>query len=205
MIDSIKQCSKKIIGITGGIGSGKTMVLDFIQKNYSVQVIEADKVGHELQQPGEVGYTEIIKCFGNEILDEPKINAPINRKRLGEIVFSDEIKLKTLNSIMHPLIHNRILDMINNSKYDIILIEAAILTESSLMKLIDELWYIYADKNVRIERLQKYRNISREKAENIMNNQPTEDEIKALCDVFIDNSGHMEDTYMQIKTAFHKT
>lgn len=89
----------KTIGITGGVGAGKSTVLDFLRETYQASVCEADKVAHELQRPGEGCYQEILKVFGPEILCDDQT---IDRKRLGSIVFADVEKLKRLNGIVHP-------------------------------------------------------------------------------------------------------
>lgn len=191
---------KYIIGLTGGIGSGKTLVLELLKTHYNAMIIEADKVGHELQMPGETAYNCIIKQFGTAVLEEPCLmgSSPINRKKLGDMVFSDETKLKLLNDIMHPAIHNRIECMIKSSDSKVIVLEAAILTETSLIHLVNELWYIYAEKNIRLERLQNGRNISKEKALLVMSNQPDDDYFRKKSDIIIDNSLSEEYTLNQI-------
>ena len=192
---------RRIIGITGGIGSGKTMILNILEEKYNALVIEADKIGHKLQEPNQTVYNDIVKAFGAEILEEPHISgtSPIDRKKLGQIVFSDDDKLKCLNAITHPAIHKYIQKLIENSTKHLIVIEAAILTETSLVTLTDELWYIYADMQVRLSRLQQYRGISHEKALQVMANQPDDKHFREKCSIVIDNSMTIENTLQQIK------
>ena len=197
----MKDKDKRIIGIIGGIGSGKTMVLNLLRENYGADIIEADKIGHELQAPNEVIYRNIINEFGTDILEEPAIvgKSAIDRRKLGAIVFNDDKKLQRLNNISHPAIHKRICDMLKASDKKLIFIEAAILTETTLINLVDEIWYIYADTKVRLDRLQKYRNISHERATQIMTNQPDDKHFREKCNAVIDNSGTSDNTFQQIK------
>ena len=95
----------KVIGITGGVGSGKSVVMDILKEEYGAFIILADLVGHELMEPGGVNYQEIIKEFGTDILKEDQT---IDRAVLGNIVFSDPSKLALLNEITHPNIRAEI-------------------------------------------------------------------------------------------------
>ena len=139
------------------------------------------------------------KAFGNEIVNNEGSTPYINRKILGQIVFNDKEKLKLLNSITHPLIHQEIEKLILDCNKQLIIIEAAILLETSLRALCNTLWYVYADENIRLERLQKYRNIDKEKALQIMKNQWSDKDFRSDCQVIIDNSFDKENTYDQIK------
>lgn len=203
----MKYKDKRIIGITGGIGCGKTKVLEILKDKYDALVIEADKVGHNLQTPGNDVYNSIISEFGKHVLEEPCIigHSKIDRRQLGSIVFSDEKRLQLLNDIMHPAIHKEIDNIIKVAIQKYIFIEAAILTETSLINLTDEMWYIHAKKSVRLDRLQKYRQITKEKAELIMKNQPDEESFRMKCHVVIDNSGSIDETLKQIQNILDKT
>lgn len=197
---------KVVIGLTGGIGSGKTTVLDILKKEYDALIIEADKLGHMLQTPGQEAYMDIIACFGKNILEEPKTVgvSVIDRKILGNIVFNDSNKLMRLNNIMHPAIHKMIANMIAESSKRMIVVEAAILTNTSLVDLVDEVWYIYCHRDVRIDRLKQYRGLECEKALSIMYNQPSDDEFRDKSKVCIDNSGCLDDTREQISKALER-
>ena len=205
----MEKNKKLIIGITGGIGTGKSMVLDILKNEYGALVIEADKIGHMVMKPEHKGYDFILNAFGesilkddsydgltNEALNEKKL---IDRGKLGDIVFNNKEKLHLLNSITHPLIYEEIKKIIDNSSEWLIALEAAILTETSLVELCDEIWYIYADRNVRIQRLACGRGIDKKKAESIMRNQPSDEEFKEKCHVVIDNSKDRLNTLLQIK------
>lgn len=190
---------KYVIGLTGGIGTGKSMVLEHIKNEYNGFVIEADKIGHEIFEYNSKTYNKVLQAFGTEILSVTDNKPYIDRKKLGQIVFNNKEKLELLNSITHPDIYHKINELINTCDKDLIVIEAAILPDTPLVTLCDTLWYIYADKETRITRLLKYRDISREKALKIMANQPDEERFKNVCQVVIDNSYDKETTFKQIK------
>ena len=195
----MKLDNKYVIGLTGGIGCGKTMILDYLKTEYNSFVIEADKIGHEILNYNTEGYDKVIEAFGECIINKQNDTPYIDRKILGDIVFNDKDKLKLLNSITHPLIHRKIEKLISENNSSIIVIEAALLLDTSLRELCDVLWYVYADKNIRLERLLKYRNIDNKKALMIINNQPTDEQFRTACQVVINNSFEKENTYEQIK------
>ena len=195
----MKFDNKYVIGLTGGIGCGKTMILDYLKTEYNSFVIEADKIGHTILEYNTEGYNQVVKAFGDTIVNYDGENPYIDRKILGSIVFSDKEKLKLLNNITHPLIHKEIENLITKCNNQLIIIEAALLLDTSLRTLCDVLWYVYADKNIRLERLQQYRNIDNAKALQIMDNQPADKEFRDECQVIIDNSFDKENTYEQIK------
>ena len=197
---SCKEATVKyIIGLTGGIGTGKSMVLEHIKNEYNGFVIEADKIGHEIFEYNSETYNRVVEAFGPDILSISDDMPYIDRKKLGQIVFDHKEKLQLLNSITHPAIHNRIEELIDKCDQELIEIEAAILPDTSLKYLCDTLWYVYADKDIRISRLLKYRDIPREKALKVMANQPDDERFKNVCQVVIDNSYDKETTFKQIK------
>lgn len=195
----MKLDNKYVIGLTGGIGCGKTMVLEHLKTKYNAFVIEADKIGHQIMDFDTKGYDMVVKAFGDEIVNREGATPYIDRKILGQIVFNHKEKLELLNSITHPLIHKRIEELIANCNKKLIVIEAAILLETSLKELCNTLWYVYANESIRLERLQKYRDINEQKAIQVMKNQQTDKEFRSACHVIIDNSFDKENTFEQIK------
>ena len=179
----------KVIGITGGVGSGKSRVLYELEEKYGAYVVEADKLAHELMLPGMTIYDEIIKQFGTQILNEDET---INRKKLGEIVFEDKNKLMALNAIVHPLVKISILDLIRKKKDEgsvkFFIIEAALLIQDGYKSICDEIWYIYVPLDVRIRRLKIQRGYSDEKCMEIVKNQPEDEFYIKNSDYVIDNS-----------------
>ena len=190
-----------ILGITGGVGSGKSKVLYELESNYKAFVVEADKLAHKLMQPGELIYNKIVECFGDQILE---INEPYNidRVKLGEIVFNDEEKLNILNSISHPLVKENIINLIKQHQSKgtkLFVIEAALLIEDGYQEICDEIWYIWVDKEERIRRLISNRGYTREKCISIFNNQKEDSYYKLYTKHTIDNSKSFDYTAKQLK------
>lgn len=193
-----------IIGITGGVGSGKSRVLSYIEETYSCVICQADHVAWELQRPGERGYVEIVKHFGEKILNE---DGTINRSALGQIVFSNEKELWTLNAIMHPAVKEEIRKRIileEEKGTKLFVLEAALLIEEHYNEICDELWYIYTDEQIRRERLKESRGYSDEKIDSMIGAQLPEKVFRRECQVVIDNSGDFAYTCVQIQEAIKK-
>ena len=191
---------KQVIGITGGIGCGKSVVMDILAKEYGAAVILADSVGHDLMKPGAINYNGIVEKFGTEILLE---NGEIDRKKLGAIVFNNQDNLTALNQITHPNIiqetYNRIDNYMKDDNIPFVCLESAILFDTALYELCDSVWYIYANEPVRIERLMAGRGYTEEYCKTVMAKQKDETVYREKSDVIIDNSGCVEDTRKQIK------
>lgn len=192
--------TKQVIGITGGIGCGKSVVMDLLKENYGAYVILADSVGHELMKPGGANYNGILEYFGSEVLDS---NGEIDRRILGGIVFSCESKLKVLNQITHTNIINEIKSRIEKAmeedSYNMVCLESAILLTTPLIDLCDQSWYIYANEEIRIKRLMDGRGYTEEYCRRVMREQKKEEFYRERTDLIIDNSGSIEDTRMQLK------
>ena len=194
----------KIIGITGGVGSGKSRVLSYIEETYPCTICQADHVAWELQKPGVSGYVQIVEYFGKKVLNEDQT---LNRKALGEIVFSNEKELHRLNEIMHPAVKTRICELITEHKQrgtKLFVLEAALLIEEHYDEICDELWYIYTDEQNRRERLKISRGYSDEKIDSMMKTQLSEEMFRKKCKVVIDNSRDFEYTCVQIQEAIKK-
>lgn len=191
----------RIIGITGGVGSGKSRVLAYIEEHFSASVCQADHVAWDLQRPGTACYNQIVDAFGQDILYP---DGSIDRSKLGQIVFGDAEKLQQLNQIVHPAVKSAILEFIRTEAEkgtEIFVLEAALLLEAEYQNVCDELWYIYADEKVRRQRLKEHRQYSDEKIDAIMRNQLSEVSFREQCQVVIDNSGDFSDTCNQIEHA----
>jgi len=189
----------KCIGITGGVGCGKTEILQHIQKNYRCKIVLSDLLAKELQQPGKPCYEPLVKLLGEKVLDE---NGKLEPSKMAKIIFADEELLKQVNEIVHPMVVKTIVEDIrkaNKSKqYDFFFVEAALLIEAGFDKICDELWYIYADEAVRKIRLQISRGYSEEKILQIMASQMPEETFRKYCKVVIDNSGNLADSKKQV-------
>lgn len=189
----------RIIGITGGVGCGKSTVLSILEEKYNASVIQADIVGHLVMKSGNDAFGSIVKLFGNKILDEL---GEIDRKKLGEIVFVNEELLQKLNAIIHPAVKEYIKNFVDDQiskKTEIIVVEAALLIEAGYRDICSEYWYIFASENIRKNRLKASRGYSDEKIIEIMNNQLSEEEFKEYTDFTIDNNSDVLHLEEQIK------
>lgn len=183
----------KVIGIVGGIGSGKSYLSEMMANLYGAYVIEADQVGHMAMAKDGSAYKIIVEAFSEAILDETGM---IDRQKLGDIVFNDEEALKKLNAIVHKEVFDYLRTHVEylreNPMYDYVIIEAALLIVDEFMPLIDDLWYVHTDKETRIERLIEHREMSRERILSIMDQQHTDAFYQEHADFVIDNNATQE-------------
>lgn len=185
----------KILGITGGVGSGKSEVLSILEKEHGAYVCQMDEVAKELQKKGTDCFIKIVGAFGNTVVGA---DGELDRKELGRIVFSDRLKLDLLNSIVHPEVFREVRRRISEKRAEgipLFVVESALLTGADFC---DELWYVYADEKVRRERLKSSRGYRDEQITKMIGSQPSEKRFRECCDVVIDNSGTQEDTKRQI-------
>lgn len=189
----------KVIGITGGVGAGKSEILSYIKENYHCQVILADKVAHQVEEPGQRCYDKLVALLGREILQE---NGRIDKAKMAEKIFAGQEVLAKVNEIVHPAVKEfivqEIADRRKEGKLDFLFVEAALLIEDGYEEIVDELWYIYAKEEVRRERLKSSRAYSDEKIDKILRKQLSEEVFRQHCRVVIDNSGRLEDACKQI-------
>lgn len=190
----------QLIGITGGVGAGKTEILNFIKKHYRCKVYLADEVAHLVQEPGELCYKELVRLLGREILSA---EGTIDRKKMADAIFRNEKLLKQVNAIVHPAVRkyleHAVWEAEKEGTAELVFIEAALLIECGYKEFVDELWYIYASPQVRKKRLMQYRGYSEEKVAQIMKRQLTEEVFRENADFVIDNSDTLEGAYNRIK------
>ena len=188
----------KIIGITGGVGAGKSTVLAYLEKKYNAFVIQADEVGHIVMEPGQECYQPVIDLFGKEVIKNDKT---IDRKRVSDVVFGQPVFLTRLNGIIHPAVKQYILKRLEEPKRKgrkLCIVEAALFLEEHYQDFCDEVWYIYTDEEVRIQRLMESRGYTREKSLGIIGNQASEAYFRVHTDYVIENNGDLEKTWKQI-------
>ena len=189
----------KVIGITGGVGAGKSAILSYIAKKYNCRIILADEVAHTVKEPGQVCYRQLVMLLSEEILQP---DGKIDKVKMASKIFSSDELLEKVNKIIHPAVQDYIEQVIASeraeNKLDFLFIEAALLIEAGYLDIVEELWYIYADENVRRARLKASRQYSDEKIDSIMAQQLSEEEFRKHCKVIIDNSGTLENAYEQI-------
>ena len=189
----------KVIGITGGVGCGKSFIMEQLQERYQAGIILTDLVAHDLMEPGGISYQEIVSCFGTKILQS---DGKINRQALGAIVFKDKESLLKLNSITHPNVKKEVIRRIEEMKrakeVSIIMVEAALLIEEHYDEICDELWFIDASDEVRIKRLMEKRGYTKEKCLSIMSNQLQRERFLEHCERVIYNDKTKEDAIAQL-------
>ncbi|MBQ5588668.1 MAG: dephospho-CoA kinase [Anaerotignum sp.] len=178
----------KVIGLTGGTGSGKSVVSKSLAAAGAV-IVDADKIAHEIILKGEPAYQEIIKYYGTGILDA---EGNIIRKKLGEIVFNDKEKLAFLNQCTHKYITAEVKKQIADAKTEgtaaAIIVDAPLLLEAKLETVCDLVWVVYAEPEVRAQRVMARDGITYELAKARIANQKSWEEYKAAADAVIDNS-----------------
>ena len=186
---------KKIIGITGGVGAGKSSVLSILKDSFGARVILADLVAHDLMEPGMDGLKRVTDALGTSFIRE---DGSVDRKALAEIIFHDEAALKTMNSIIHPMVWETIKNEALSCEEELVIVEAAVF-DTAPEGLFDEMWYVYTSKENRILRLMESRGYTREKCESIIAKQDSEEEYRNRCGHVIDNNGTEEETKKQMK------
>ncbi len=191
----------KVIGITGGVGAGKSEVLHIIEENCSCYILIADLAAHEVEKKGSPCYDQLVFLLGSDVLNA---DWEIDRSRMAEKIFANDAGelLKKVNAIVHPAVKKHILQKIEEKRkensVDFFFIEAALLIEDGYTAICDELWYIMASRAVRERRLMESRGYSRQKVEKIMNKQADESVFLKYCKVVIDNEGIIAETKRQI-------
>lgn len=190
----------KVIGITGGVGAGKSQILSYLKEHYNCRIIMADLVAHKVKEPNGECYQPLISLLGQDILEK---DGTIDKKKMAERIFADASLLEQVNRMIHPAVKNYILKQIRMERelkqLDFLFLEAALLIEEHYDEITDEMWYIYTQEEIRKKRLKETRNYSDEKTEAIMQKQLSEKEFRAHCDFVIDNSYSLEESYGQIR------
>ncbi|MDD4923615.1 MAG: dephospho-CoA kinase [Dehalococcoidales bacterium] len=193
----------KIIGLTGGIGSGKSTVAGFLAELGAV-VLDADKIGHEIFATDAEVRQEIVDNFGKQVLDQ---KGQINRKKLADVVFKDRESLIKLNLITHPPIYRRlqsILEAYQRQGIEVVVIDAPLLIEAGWSTRVDETWVTIAPKEVIVERLEK-RGLKREDVLSRINMQISPEDRMKAAKIVINTNVPLEDLKQAIDDLWHKT
>lgn len=188
-----------VIGIAGGVGSGKSTVLEFLRQEYQVYICMADELGHQAMLPGTPACQQIKELFGKAIETD---SGGIDREMLAQIVYGDSESLLRLNEIIHPFVIDEVKRQIRECSSDrLFVLETAILFETGCDKLCDEVWGVLTEKEIRIRRLSKTRGYSRKRAEDIMKKQLGNAELAQVCDRVIVNDGDRDELVGQIRNC----
>ena len=192
------------IGITGGVGAGKSTVLDFLEEKYQAYVMKADEIGHLVMEPGQVCYEPVIALFGKQVIKNDKT---IDRRQVSDVVFSHPDMLEKLNHIIHPAVKEYIRRQLALKKEEgqrICVVEAALLLEDHYEEFCDTVWYIHTDSEIRIRRLMESRGYTREKSMSIIASQAPEEFFRTHTDYVVTNNTDLEDTWQQIREGIKK-
>lgn len=205
------------IGVTGGVGAGKSEILRYLENRYNCRVLLSDDAAKELELKGRVLYEPLVRLLsgsgpekeqamsdlpsedrGSEGMPHEALlleNGEINKAEMARRIFADGKLLQKVNELVHPAVNRYILDEIERERRsgarEFFVLESALLVENGYDRIMDSMWYIYCDMEVRRERLRATRGYSDEKITRIMGNQVSEEEYRRACDIVIDNTGDL--------------
>lgn len=188
-----------VIGLTGGIGTGKTQVSEMLEK-LGAAIVNADLLGHQIYVPQSEGWREVVEVFGEEVLAP---NGEIDRTKLGPIVFGDLEALKKLNAITHPKIYalaDESLKKLSEEGSEVAVLEAALLIEAKWTPLVNEVWVTTAPEQDVVKRIQERNGFTEEAIQSRIASQMTQEERITHADVIIENEGDLT----ELKTKIHK-
>ena len=190
------------IGVTGGVGAGKSEILRYLDNNYSCRILMSDNAAKELEAPGGVLYEPLVRLLEEADIGDgssgPLLleNGEIDKKEMAARIFSDAQLLTKINELVHPAVNEYIREEIEREKKsgekEFFILESALLIENGYDRILDSMWYIYCEESVRSSRLKASRGYSDEKIRSIMMSQVSEDVFRSHCDTVIDNTGDFD-------------
>ncbi|SEG26187.1 dephospho-CoA kinase [Butyrivibrio sp. Su6] len=196
---ALQKGKTNIIGITGGVGAGKSTLLSYIRDNYNCLVILSDDVANDIKKKGYPAYDALVEALGRGILSD---DGEIDKALMAKAIFNDKNKLKTVNNILHPAVNQYIINIVDDERkrgvYDFVFVEAALLIENGYDKIVDEMWYVYADEDTRRKRLKASRGYSDQKVTDIFKSQLSDETFREHCEFVIDNSGEDSKAFSEI-------
>ncbi|MEU5210622.1 dephospho-CoA kinase [Streptomyces sp. NPDC020742] len=189
------------VGLTGGIGAGKSEVSRLLE-SYGAVIVDADKIAREVVEPGTPGLAAVVEEFGEDVLTP---DGRLDRPKLGAIVFADPERLKALNAIVHPLVGARSAELEASAGPDAVVVhDVPLLTENGLAPLYDTVVVVDAAPQTQLERLVRLRGMAEEEAEARMAAQATREQRLAIADLVIDNDGPLENLEPQVRTVWER-
>lgn len=186
---------KRIIGVTGGVGAGKSRILSILKEEYGAHVILADQTAKELMEPGKECFKRVVGLLGPGILTP---EGAIDRPAMARRIFGDPDLLEQVNRLTHPAVWRAVMEEAASCKEELVVIEAAVPGEE-FRDNCREMWYVYTSEENRIERLLKNRGYDREKSLSIIKSQASEEQFRAFCSQVIDNNGTVAAAREQIR------
>ncbi|MGF7145708.1 dephospho-CoA kinase [Anaerotaenia torta] len=191
----------KVIGLTGGIGSGKSLVARIMKEQYGAGILDTDGIAREQMEPGGASYQEVVDYFGQGILAK---DGRIDRGRLSAVVFENKENRLKINEITHPKVLIKVREEIDRCRrrggIAYLLIETALMIEAGYDFLCDEVWYVYAPEEQRRSWLKAERGYTEEKIDVIIGNQCTAEEFRSKFPKVIENTGDLQWLEQQVKT-----
>ncbi len=191
-----------LMGLTGNIACGKSTVLRMLRER-GAYTIDADTISHKIMRPDGSAYEPVQAAFGPTILADT-VPPTIDRRKLGAIVFADAVRLRELETIIHPLVRLDILEQIAKAEQRVVVLDAIKLLENSLDEACDTVWVVTCTPSVQLQRLMARNSFSRDEALLRIEAQSPQATKVARADVVIDNSGSLEDTHQQVEAAWNK-
>lgn len=192
-----------LIGLTGGIATGKSTVSRYLQER-GAWIVDADRIAHEVVEPGEEGLQQVVAHFGSAVLLP---DGRLNRQRLGHLVFSDAVKRKALEQILHPLIRARMwaeVERARTANSPWIVLDVPLLIENGLYQEVDAVILVVVSQETQLARLMERDHVSEEEAKRRIAAQMPLDEKRHYAHFIIDNDGTIEATYKQIDEILAK-
>jgi dephospho-CoA kinase len=180
----------KVIGLTGGIGSGKSLVANILRDKYKAYILDTDSIAKAQMEPGGASYEEVVNYIGESILET---DGRINRSKLASIIFDDKDKRLKINEITHPKVLEQVKAEIqavrDSGTVPYLLVETALMMEAGYDYICDEVWYVYASEEERRERLKRDRSYTDEKINSIFQNQSKEEAFRKTFSKVVENVG----------------
>ncbi len=183
------------IGLTGGIGSGKTTVANYFS-SLAIDVIDADEIVHQISVPGQPGFDAITAHFGEDILNA---DGTINRQVLGKIIFNNETARNTLETILHPAVRTAMKLAVQEVRSPYCILVIPLLVETDFTELVDRVLIVTADREKRIAWIKKRNGLSDNQIESIMATQASDEERREIADDIIENNGSLDSLFRQVE------
>jgi len=190
--------NKKIIGITGGLATGKSTVSDYLESQYGLRILDADLYAREATEKNNSILGEIVNRYGQKILLD---SGQLDRLQLAQIIFNQDQEKKWLENLIHPYVKKRFLEDLHSSNDDVIVFVVPLLFEVEMQDMVDETWLVTCSPQQQIERVIKRNSLSKEQALARINNQWDLDTKRNLADLIIENTEDLNYLYKQIDRA----